>query len=219
MTDWTDEDKRKLRREVLNTRGELLFARAVVLFEGETEEQAFPIFAEKYWGKHPYELGISFIGIGGEANYTPFLRMLSAFHISWFIYSDGEENARTRVNKSLEEIMLDLSATHDNIKIIPNEMNIEAYLVSLGYQSQIKNAILKFKEISGEIENKFHRAAKEREVQAMSDEDLRKYMKAYKTKLSPLYAFNIASLETDRAIPQLIRDLFDEMAKFIRVVK
>jgi len=52
----TPEDQRKLKREVLNTRGELLFARTVVLFEGETEEQALPIFAEKYWRRHPNEL-------------------------------------------------------------------------------------------------------------------------------------------------------------------
>ncbi|MDD3545672.1 MAG: AAA family ATPase, partial [Kiritimatiellae bacterium] len=32
-----EEDIRRIRRDVLNTRGELLFARAVVLFEGETE--------------------------------------------------------------------------------------------------------------------------------------------------------------------------------------
>ena len=59
----TPEDKRKLRREVLNTRGELLFARAVVLFEGETEEQAIPIFGEKYWDKDLYGVG-SIVGFG-----------------------------------------------------------------------------------------------------------------------------------------------------------
>jgi putative ATP-dependent endonuclease of OLD family len=31
-----NESQRKIRRQVLNTRGELLFARALVLFEGET---------------------------------------------------------------------------------------------------------------------------------------------------------------------------------------
>ncbi|MCP4137751.1 MAG: AAA family ATPase [bacterium] len=38
----TPEELRKIEREVMNTRGELLFAKALVLFEGETEEQALP---------------------------------------------------------------------------------------------------------------------------------------------------------------------------------
>ena len=43
------EDIRKIHRQVLNTRGELFFSKAIILFEGETEEQSFPVFAEKYF--------------------------------------------------------------------------------------------------------------------------------------------------------------------------
>ena len=41
----TTEEMRKINREVMNTRGDLLFSRFLVLFEGETEEQALPAFA------------------------------------------------------------------------------------------------------------------------------------------------------------------------------
>ncbi len=51
----TEEDLRKIDRQVMNTRCDMLFARALVLFEGETEEQALPDFAERRWGKHPHE--------------------------------------------------------------------------------------------------------------------------------------------------------------------
>ena len=74
----------------MNTRGDILFARALVFFEGETEEQALPDFAEKRWGKHPNDLGFSFVGVGGSGNYLPFLRMAESFKIPWFIFSDGE---------------------------------------------------------------------------------------------------------------------------------
>src|SRR5262249_51544124 len=47
----TQEDLRKIDRQVMNTRGDMLFARALVFFEGETEEQALPDFAEKRWSK------------------------------------------------------------------------------------------------------------------------------------------------------------------------
>lgn len=37
-------DIRKIKREVINTRGDLLFANAIILCEGETEEQSLPVF-------------------------------------------------------------------------------------------------------------------------------------------------------------------------------
>ena len=42
-----EENKRCLYQKVIKTKGEVLFSKALVLFEGETEDQAFPIFAEK----------------------------------------------------------------------------------------------------------------------------------------------------------------------------
>src|SRR5690606_32854471 len=42
------EEERKIKRQVINTRGELFFSKLIILFEGETEEQALPLFAEKY---------------------------------------------------------------------------------------------------------------------------------------------------------------------------
>lgn len=41
------DDARKLQQKVLETRGELLFARAIVVFEGKTEEHALPVWAEQ----------------------------------------------------------------------------------------------------------------------------------------------------------------------------
>jgi len=143
-----NEEPRKIRREVLNTRGELLFAKVVVLFEGETEEQAFPIFAEKYWNKHPYELGVSFISVGGQ-NYKPFLILLKSFNIRCFIFSDGEEKTIKAVNKQIEACYFDKAEIFklENIMFIPDNKNFEDFLVDSGYSEEILNAI---KEIEGE---------------------------------------------------------------------
>eukprot|EP00952_Eustigmatos_sp_NYUAD-ZCMA_P010163 41837-Eustigmatos_ZCMA.PRE.1 len=72
MKDLSPDDIRKLERTVIASRGDLLFARAVILFEGETEEQAFPLWAQAYWGASAHELGFSFVGVGGT-DYFPFL--------------------------------------------------------------------------------------------------------------------------------------------------
>lgn len=125
------EDIRKIEREVMNTRGELLFARAIVLFEGETEEQALPIFARAHWNEEPFMRGVMFIGVGGGGKYLPFLRVAQSMGTPWFIFSDGEE----RVVKSIRSALhaLDLKMPHNSVFVLPDDMNIEKYLVDQGY--------------------------------------------------------------------------------------
>lgn len=136
------DDKRKLRREVLHTRGELLFADAVVLFEGETEEQALPFFAEKCWDKHPYDIGISFVGVGGQ-NYKPFLKLIYEFELNSFILSDGEENTKIELKKSVKKIFGEQSENYisERIVFLPDNNNFEKYLIDAGYEKEIIAAI------------------------------------------------------------------------------
>ena len=122
----TQEDELKIKRTVLNTRGDLLFARIIVLFEGEqTEDQALPIFAEKFWGRHPNALGITMIPVGGQ-NYRPFLRLANDFQISWYIFSDGEQPSLDAINNCLTELSIPLD-TQRFIKI-PDGKNFENIL-------------------------------------------------------------------------------------------
>ena len=44
------EELRKIKQKVVNTKGEIIFSKVLVLFEGVTEEQALPIFATHYPG-------------------------------------------------------------------------------------------------------------------------------------------------------------------------
>lgn len=105
ITDFSPEEIRKIQREVIKTRGELFFSKIIVLCEGETEEQALPIFAEKYFKKNPIELGIDFIGVDGFGNYLPFLRLAESLYIPWFIFSDGEVQVQRKLKKVLQEIL------------------------------------------------------------------------------------------------------------------
>ena len=93
----TLEDIRKIKRQVINTRGELFFSKVIVFFEGETEEQALPIFAKHFFKVGHIEAEIDFIGVGGRGNYLPFLRVAESLKIPWFIYSDAEDDAKTSV--------------------------------------------------------------------------------------------------------------------------
>lgn len=146
ITDFSPEEIRKIQREVINTRGELFFSKIIVLCEGETEEQALPIFAEEYFKKTPLELGIDFVGVDGFGNYLPFLRLAESLNIPWFIFSDGENQVKKKLKKVLKEILkeeeIDLS-TISNIFILEKEYDFEKYLINNGFENEIKMAFTK----------------------------------------------------------------------------
>ncbi len=217
----TDEEQRKIRREVMNTRGELLFARAIVLGEGETEEQALPIFAEKYWGKHWFELGVNFIGVGGKGKYSPFIKLAHSLSIPWFILGDGEDDAVTKLEKDLREYNLPTIKNSPNIVILNNKQSFEEYLVAQGYQHEIKTVALPHKLEQWQIkkgqlrEEDIQKATKE--VEEWQDSDVVKYCKTWKTKLAPLYAEIISNLPDERKLPPAIRELLDRISEALRL--
>lgn len=142
------EDLRKIRRQVINTRGDIFFAKVLVFFEGETEEQALPIFAESFFGMHMTEIGVDFIGVGGNGNYLPFLRLAESLGIPWFILSDGEPFTVTKVGKAVSDLRqraIDITK-EANVFILENDMNFEQTLVNEGYHKEIEDA---FEKLSG----------------------------------------------------------------------
>jgi putative ATP-dependent endonuclease of the OLD family len=200
------DDVRKIRREVLRSRGELLFARAVVLFEGETEEQALPLFAQHYWGCHPFEHGVVFVGAGSDGNYAPFLRTFEAIGISWFILSDGEPNARTRVTDALKKAGLE--APNANVFTLPNNRDIEGYLFDEGYQNEVRAALV---EMHRPFHSGQHEQSKVREIQTWTDARMLDYLKANKTRTAPHWAEAITRAGGNRSIPSAVRDLLQRI--------
>lgn len=136
------DDLRKLRREVVHSRGELLFSKAIVLSEGETEEQALPELFEAYTGKHPFSLGINFVGVNGSgAKYRPFLILAKDFNIPVFIFSDGEEQTVKDLKKNYEKVfgVTDIMNAA-NITILEGT-DFEGYLLSQGFDQLIEKTI------------------------------------------------------------------------------
>jgi putative ATP-dependent endonuclease of OLD family len=141
------EDRRRLQREVIHSRGEILFSKALVLCEGETEEQVLPILFKKYFGNDAFVLGLNFIGVGGSGKkYHPFLTFAKEFSIPIFIFSDGEELAIKGLKKSYEIVFGETDITKcPNITILDNT-DFEGYLISSRYKPTIEAAI---KELDG----------------------------------------------------------------------
>ena len=153
------EDERKIRRQVINARGEIFFSKAIIFFEGETEEQALPIFAEKYFEGTNKATTIDFVGVGGAGNYLPFIRVADGLRIPWFILSDGEDKAKKDVLKALKKLYQNENLrleTISNIFVLDNGNDFERYLIECKYKDEnqieqnyideIKNAFIELRE-------------------------------------------------------------------------
>jgi putative ATP-dependent endonuclease of OLD family len=211
ITRLNEDDKRKLRQKVINMRGEIFFSKALVLFEGETEEQALPIFAEKHFGCLPSELGIDFIGVGGAGAYLPFLRFAEAFNIPWYIFSDGEPDPVDKMGKAIKKLKdnnaLNINA-QSNIFIIPDNNDFEKYIAShKGYIKAINDYRKKI-ELSKCVNDK-HKEAVEKSFKTFSKEELLEDAKSNKTEYSLIFAYAI--YDSGLALPPKTVELFNQI--------
>lgn len=225
----TAEDLRKIERMVMNTRGDLLYARAVILFEGDTEEQAFPEFAQKYWELPPNALGISLIGVGGYGNYLPFLTLVSKFEIPWYIFSDAEDLAIKRVESALQKIGISDYSQHSNIFFMSTGDNFESYLVKEGYGDVIQTMFDTYNETTDYLRDYMDK----KDGQKFKKDVIRDYkseggdiramidiLSGDKTKYGLPLAQAITNLtDENRRFPGKIRQLFEQISDDIGLQK
>lgn len=201
---------RKINRQVMSTRGDLLFSRCVVLFEGETEEQALPEFAAYHWGRHPNDVGVSFVSVGGSNGYLPFLRLVTKFHIPWVVFSDGEDDAIRALNKSLEKVGETNSANNPRCVVIPDKKNFEQYVATADSLSVLQQMMAEFQIEQSNITHEVAVAKIFDEWNNKSLEDTLDCMLHNKTR----YAARIASAfqkidDTSKRVPEKIVDALD----------
>ena len=203
----SSEDIRRIDREVMNTRGDILFCRCLVLFEGETEEQAVPAFAKTYWKHHPNELGVSFVGVGGYGNYLPFLRLAKQFRIPWVILSDGEPATVNAINSALTKLGEPLVGGNPQIVMFPGGQDFETYLVNAEpeYIDVVRNVIIDNKAVNAQ-----HRKALEREWNAKTAADIVAELQSAKTQYGARLPAGFAAIVKEPLrIPPLIRQALD----------
>lgn len=211
INDFDTEDIRKIKRQVINTRGELFFSKAIVLFEGETEEQALPIFADKYFGKPYIELGIDLVGVGGYGNYLPFIRFAESLNIPWLILSDAEPDIIKSVSKQIKESKT-IRKEKDCVVFVNKGANFEKQLLIDGYENEIKDAI-KAIELP-KCSNKKHEAAKKNEIENYNSTKLYVLLTGSKTQFGPVVADSI--VKSGKPIPPTIVSIFKKAQDLLK---
>lgn len=200
------KEKHSLESQIIRARGELFFARLVVLFEGQTEEGAMPIFAKKHWECEAFEKGVCLMHCSGDA-YKMYIRFLEALQIPWIIFSDYDKpEVQTKVDRIGTELGVDINT--DSRFILLNA-SIEDYLINEGYRTELQNAYFALKEPEYSDETK--KAAERTRVEGLSDTDFKsdKTVKSWKKKIAPIWAQSIIEHhDPTKQIPQKIQELF-----------
>lgn len=138
---FTGEQLTHLRRFVQLRHGEVLFARVVGLFEGDTEEAALPIFANAHWPGGADSVGVSLVNVGGAGNYKHVAVALTALSIPWVIFSDGDKAARDGLAATGKALGRRLDASSPEVVMLSSEQDFEAHLLAEGYRGAIEAAI------------------------------------------------------------------------------
>ncbi len=214
MNSLSPEDIRKINRQVIKTRGEIFFSKLIIFFEGETEEQALPILAQKHFSKTPVELALDFVGVGGHGGYLPFIRFAEAFNIPWLIFSDAENTADKNIKASVQDQFRRCGSQKTETECIiflDDGKNFESQLISDGYDDEIKKAIIS----SGDYANEQHKAAKLKEIEGYNINELRKIITSNKTQYGPAIADQIIS--SGKPLPPKVAELFSRISAILQL--
>lgn len=212
-----DEEREQLRRiknEIFSSKGEILFSKCVVLFEGITEEQSLPLFGEEYYGINPFELGITFINVQGKHNYYPYINLLKSCNINWVIFSDSEADTIIEVKKQVKDAY-DVEM-NDQIIFLPEGSDYEDYIIN-NYENIVRSSISKYESGNSNqrrniIENNIEWSTKKTKVEVSA------YLKNHKAKISPFYTEEIINKSIfNKRIPEKIITLFDKVNEYIDI--
>lgn len=215
------DDVQKLENRIMVTRGDLLFSSALLLFEGETEEAALPIFAKRYWGNSIHQLGLSFVPVGGN-DYFPFIWLAKNLEIPWFILSDAELQPLHMLDRCLSKAGFPEGAQLSNVVTMDAGNDFEAQLLAEGYTPEIEAAFDAYHQtqdyISQHIQIQQGQKKKGGGLKDFNVPDGRKLaildaLYLQKTSMAVPCATGIAAIaDANRCTPPRVRKIFDEIS-------
>lgn len=213
ISEITPKEKHNIESSIMHHRGELLFAKLVVLFEGPTEETALPVFAKHHWGCEAFEKGVALINCEG-GNYRLYLQLLDTLRIPWLVFSDFD-NDHVRSNVKAGAKAINLKNIEENPRFICLNHPIEQYILNEGYREELENALHSITEPI--YANEQHRLAKQEErrqhregLRLLDEIELLKRIDSWKAKMAPFWAQSIVThTDENKRMPQKIKLLFE----------
>ena len=95
---FTDQELNQLNTYVQKTRGEILFARKWLLYEGQTEDVVVPYCAD-LMGKNLDEYGVSTIMYRNNGSAKPFIKLALVLGIDWYLLGDNDQQGQSTLQE------------------------------------------------------------------------------------------------------------------------
>lgn len=118
LTQFAPDTLVKVQRYLQEDRSDMLFARAVILVEGQAEYYALPAFARTL-GLDLDQAGVSVVFVNGIGNFPTYHAILAAFHIPHVILmdGDGQQAARQRSHAPLADALFVLPQDFEHLLV------------------------------------------------------------------------------------------------------
>jgi putative ATP-dependent endonuclease of the OLD family len=219
-----EEEGRKIRKEIMQSKGELLFSKILVFFEGVTEEIALPVLLQHYpFGESPFERGVNFVGVGGKENYKPFLYVSKFLKIPCLVLSDGDGDTEQKVKAQILDVF---GSEFVDLFVLDEGSDFEKYLLDTGLSVSVDKAIDVVEGIENYLDNKYipdlngqkRKGGTIREYTSQTGriEAILDCMRENKTKYAEEIATQIVQSlqnDTDLQLPPKIRELFEKISE------
>ncbi len=214
----SDEELKSLHRQVIRDKGEILFAKALILFEGQTEDQVVPAMFERWFGATAFSKGVNLAAVNGR-NYVPYLKLALSLGIPTVIVSDNDTkngvsskaNVDGQIAKITAETSLDLTANWFRLEYLTDPFDFEAELVkSCGLQVEVIDSFMLMKE--GFDPNPQFLTAQRAALEGKNDNQLIEEMRNAKTRYSSFLADvlieNKHNSTREAVVPQAFQNAF-----------
>lgn len=218
------EQFKSIRRNVLLSKGDILFASAVLLFEGQTEDQVVPAMFERYARVSVNERGIVCACVNGH-EYTPFLRVTASLGIPAYVLSDNDHNIKKSVDDQVAKLKADnnFDFTLFNHDFLASGNDFEAELIDHGMRPEIEAAMVLAAMAEADNPNErfrnHFRRAKQKEFADLPKDELLEKMRHGKTSYSGFLADVIRDSPPERTtealVPVKIKAAFDQLIKWV----
>jgi putative ATP-dependent endonuclease of OLD family len=201
---------KQLHREVVRNKGEVLFAKAIILFEGQTEDQVVPALFEAWFGETAFSKGVTMTAVNG-VNYGPYIKLAASLGIPAAIISDndGKDGNVTKVivERQVAKVEVDLKRTLEadefNISFLSEGNDFEAEIVHvMDLKQEIHDSFLS---LASEVNsNAQYLAHKQASLAGKTDDELVEMMRSDKTAYSGFLANSVAENRHEKTREQLV---------------
>ncbi len=187
-----DDERARIEKALRNSSDmkAMLFARGVVLVEGDTEIGALPIWYGLHFGYDPNSVDVVFHSVGGDKGFSKYVRFAEELGLPWVIVCDGPAIGDRGINGGVSRIADQLRAA--GVDGLPDLVN-EDFVV----RREILSRVGVFTPVEGA----------DQEIEALPG--VREYLDEAKAEVSGGKVDRVRWVALNRPIPLRIAEVLD----------